>query len=446
MANIDDKIPAPMITPEHAPAVQYSKSYVRYVIGILTVVYIFNFMDRQILSILMQPIKEEMQLSDTQLGFLSGVAFALFYATLGIPIARLADQYSRVNLITICLSIWSFMTVLSGMAANFWQLLAARIGVGIGEAGGSPSSHSLIADYVPVQNRATALGVFALGVPIGLMVGFQVGGWLDQNYGWRTAFLVAGVPGLLLAVILRLTVREPKRGHSQTQAQIVHVDQPSIKQVAQHMRSIRTFRLLCIACALQAFAGYGLIQWLPSFLSRSHQMSSGDIGFWLAMTIGVGGAIGSIGGGYFADRFSRRNIGWQLWLPAIGSLLGALLSFGVLLSDLQASVMVFVLLQSIAVNAYLGPGFAVTQTLSPVRMRAIASALLLFAINIIGLGLGPQVVGILSDQLNPAFGDDALRYAILGVCMAYFGAAAFFMVAGRAVRDDFSRAAVLEAA
>jgi MFS family permease len=428
------------LIPADLPVV-YSAGYVRYVIGILTVVYVFNFMDRQILSILMQPIKMEMQLSDTQLGFLSGVAFALFYATLGVPIARLADQYSRVNIITICLSIWSFMTVLSGVAGNFLQLLGARIGVGIGEAGGGPSSHSLIADYVPVQNRSTALGVFALGVPIGLMVGFQVGGWLEQNYGWRVAFLAAGIPGLLLAVVLRLTVYEPRRGHSQTEIHIVHVDQPSIRQVTKHMRGIRTFRLLCLACGLQAFAGYGLIQWLPSFLARSHQMTSGDIGFWLALTIGAGGAIGTAGGGYLADRLGKKDMRWQLWLPGIGGFLGAPIAFGILLADLPGTVMCFVFLHSIAVNAYLGPAFAVTQTLSPVRMRALASGLLLFMINIIGLGLGPQVVGILSDLLAPAFGEESLRYAILIGCMVYLGAAAFFALAAKSAREDYTRAA-----
>jgi len=431
------------LIPADLPVV-YRAGYVHYVIGILTVVYVFNFMDRQILSILMQPIKQEMQLSDTELGFLSGVAFALFYATLGIPIARLADQYSRVNLITICLGLWSLMTALSGMATNFLQLLAARIGVGIGEAGSGPSSHSLIADYVPVQNRSTALGVFALGVPIGLMVGFLVGGWLEQNYGWRVAFLAAGIPGLLLAVLLRLTVIEPKRGHSQTEAQVIHADQPSIKQVAHHMRAIRTFRLLCLACALQAFAGYGLIQWLPSFLSRSHHMTSGDIGLWLALSIGAGGALGSAGGGYLADRMGKKDLRWQLWLPGIGGFLGAPIAFGILLPDSSNTVMFFVFLHAIAVNAYLGPAFAVTQTLSPVRMRALASALLLFMINIIGLGLGPQMVGILSDQLAFAYGQESLRYAILTGCMAYLGAAAFFALAARAAREDYRRAAVLE--
>ena len=426
-----------------APAV-YSAGYVRYVILILTVAYTFNFMDRQILSILMQPIKQEMQLSDTELGFLSGVAFALFYATLSLPIARLADQYSRVNLITICLGIWSFMTVLSGVSSNFMQLLGARIGVAVGEAGGNPASHSLIADYVPVQNRATALGVFALGVPIGLMIGFLAGGWLEQLYGWRAAFLAAGAPGLALAVILRLTVREPKRGHSQTEIQIDHGAQPSIKQVAKHMFGIRTYVFLCLAVGVQGLAGYGLLQWVPSFLARSHQMSSGDIGFWLAMTIGSGAGIGTAGGGYLADRLSRINMGWLLWVPATGALFSVLFSFGVLLSDGLTAVLIYIFLYAISSAAYLGPIFAVSQTLSPVRMRAIASAIVLFSINIIGLGLGPQMVGIFSDLMLPAFNAESLRYAILIVCLTYIPGCGLFWIAGRAARADFSQAVRVE--
>ncbi|MEQ1888016.1 MAG: MFS transporter [Alphaproteobacteria bacterium] len=425
------------------PAV-YSAGYVRYVIAILTAVYTFNFMDRQILSILMQPIKEEMQLSDTELGFLSGVAFALFYATLGIPIARLADQFSRVNLITICLSIWSFMTVLSGVSGNFLQLLGSRIGVGIGEAGGGPASHSLIADYVPVQNRATALGVFALGVPIGLVIGFLMGGWIEELYGWRAAFLVAGAPGLLLAVLFRLTVKEPRRGHSQAGAMTGGAGQPTIRQVAKHIFGIRTYVFLCLAVAVQGLAGYGLLQWVPSFLSRSHQMTSSDIGFWLAMTIGSGAGIGASGGGYLADRLSRINMGWLLWVPALGALFSVLFSFGILLSDGLAAVLIYIFLYAISSATYLGPVFAVTQTLSPVRMRAIASAMLLFSINIVGLGLGPQMVGILSDLMLPAFDAESLRYAILIVCLSYIPGCGLFWISGRAARADFSLAARVE--
>jgi MFS family permease len=193
----------------------YTKPYTHYVLGILTVVYVFNFIDRQILAILAQSIKVDLGLSDTQIGALSGIAFGIFYAVLGIPIARLADKYSRVNIISICLGIWSLMTALSGLAGNFWQLLAARIGVGIGEAGGSPPSHSLIADYFPVTGRASALGIYALGIPIGILFGNFAGGWIDQYFGWRNAFMLVGIPGIVLAITLKLTIKEPPRGYSE---------------------------------------------------------------------------------------------------------------------------------------------------------------------------------------------------------------------------------------
>ncbi len=419
--------------------VAYSANYVRYAVGILTVVYIFNFTDRQILSILMQPIKEEMQLSDTQLGFLSGIAFAIFYATLGLPIARLADRYSRVNIITISLSIWSLMTTFSGMAGNFYQLLAARIGVGVGEAGGSPPSHSLIADFVPIQNRSTALGVFSLGVPLGLLAGFLIGGWLEELYGWRIAFFAVGAPGLILAVILRLTLKEPPRGHSQGGVK-QDAEQSSMKQVVRYMWGLRTFRHIAAGAALMGFAGYGVIQWLPSFLHRSHHMNGGEIGSWLALIIGVGGAIGAAGGGYLADRLSKRDMRWQLWLPALGASMGAPFAFGVYLSEMTAMALGYLFIPMIFISFYLGPAVAMTQTLAPVNMRATASAVLLFVINLIGLGLGPQAVGIMSDLLRPAYGDDSLRYAMLLVSMFYVWGAYHFVLAAKTLREDLAQA------
>ena len=420
------------------PPVAYSANYTRYAVGVLTVVYIFNFTDRQILSILMTPIKQEMLLTDTQLGFLSGIAFAIFYATLGIPIARLADRNSRVNIISVCLAIWSLMTALSGLAANFWQLLAARIGVGVGEAGGLPPSHALIADYVPVERRATALGIFTLGVPIGLMMGYLLGGWIAQHYGWRAAFFTVGIPGLLLAVLLRLTVDEPLRGHSQRDGQAVDI-QPSVKQVLKYLWRLVTYRHIAAAAALQGFAGYGIIQWMPSFLHRSHHLTSSEIGFWLAMVIGIGGAIGTVAGGWLADRLGRRDMRWQMWLAAIGAFAGAPFAFGIYLSDSVVIALASLFIPVIFVNSYLPTIFSVTQTLAPVRMRAMASAIMLFILNIIGLGMGPQVMGILSDLLRPAFGEQSLRYAMLIGSITYLWAALHFYMASRTLRQDLAR-------
>lgn len=418
---------------------RYSEGYVRYAVGMLTVVYVFNFADRQILSILMQPIKQEMQLSDTQLGFLSGLAFAAFYAVLGLPIARLADKYSRVNILTVCLALWSLMTAVSGLAANFTQLLAARIGMGVGEAGGGPTSHSLIADYVPVERRATALGVYALGVPIGLLMGYLLGGWLEQLYGWRSAFLALGVPGLLLAVLLRLTLDEAPRGHSQGGIKVA-AETPPIRAVVLYMWRIPTFWHMALAGSLQAFGTYAIFQWMPSFLVRTHHMQSGEIGSWLALIIGGGGAVGALAGGYLADRLSKRDMRWQTWMPGICLLLAAPTSFGIYLTDSPVVALSFLVLPVLLVNTYLGPTFAMTQTLAPLRMRSMASAVLIFALTFIGLGLGPQAVGILSDLLQPAYGEQSLRYAMMMSGLIYVWSAYHFWRAGKTLREDLARA------
>ncbi len=440
MNNAGDKSLPGMAPSGAAAPVVYSPAYVKYVIGALSAVYLINLTDRQILAILMQPIKQEMQLSDTELGFLGGIAFAIFYSVLGLPIARLADKYSRVNILTICLILWSVMTALSGVAQNFWQLLAARIGVGVGEAGGSPPSHSLIADYVPVETRATALGLFAIGVPLGLLSGYLLGGWLSELYGWRVAFMAIGLPGVIVAAIVWLTVAEPVRGNA-TPGAAAPGETPSIMVVVRHMWAVPAFLHLSLATAMQGFATYAIYQWTPSFLARSYQMDSGEIGSWLAGVIGLGGFIGAVCGGYFADRLSRRDMRWQMWLPAISMFFAAPLCVGIYMSFGQTMSLFFLLLVIILINTWLGPGFAITQTLAPVRMRAMASALLLFVLNIIGLGMGPQAVGIMSDLLAPAYGDESLRYALLISSAMYFWSAWHFWKASKTLRQDLALAA-----
>lgn len=431
MSSIEPSAPA-------APVI-YSRGYVNYVIGALSVVYFINLTDRQILAILMQPIKKEMQLTDTELGFLGGIAFAIFYSILGLPIARMADKYSRVNILTICLGLWSVMTALCGLAGNFWQLLSARIGVGVGEAGASPPSHSLIADYVPVEKRATAIGLFAIGVPVGLLSGYLFGGGLEQLYGWRVAFMAIGLPGVLVGVIVKLTVEEPPRGNSQGGMK-VQAETPRIMAVVRHMWAVPSFLHLSLATALQAFATYSIYQWIPSFLARSYQMSSGEIGSWLAVVMGVGGFIGTVAGGYFADILSRRDMRWQMWLPGICIFLAAPFSVGIYFSFGQTMSLVFLIIVIGLINTWLGPGLAITQTLAPVRMRAMASALLLFMLNIIGLGMGPQAVGIMSDLLRPAYGEESLRYALLLSSSFYIWSAYHFWKASQTLRDDLVKA------
>ncbi len=439
MASTDDAAAAAAaMIPAHEPAMRFSRTYINYVVGILTTVYMFNLIDRQILSILMQPIKEEMQLSDTALGFLSGIAFALFYATLGIPIARLADRRSRVTIITVSLSLWSFMTAVCGLAQNFWQLMAARVLVGVGEAGSGPASHSLISDYVPVETRSSALAIYSMGIPVGLLIGFLVGGFLEDLYGWRVAFMAVGLPGLALAVVVRFTLREPPRGHADG-VKADQAEQPSIKEVATTLWKRKAFRHLVTAIGVQAIAGYGVIQWVPSFLHRSYHMTSSEIGMALALIIGVGGAFGTVAGGYLADHLAKRDMRWQLWIAAIGGLIATPFAFGIYLSSTAMATLGWFIIPIFFANLYHGPVFAMVQALAPIRMRAMAAAVLLFMSSLIGLGLGPQIVGIVSDALRPAYGEESLRYALLLVSLAHIWAAVHFWLSAKTLREDIAR-------
>ncbi|HJP34942.1 MAG TPA: MFS transporter, partial [Gammaproteobacteria bacterium] len=303
-----------------------------YALGVLVVVYTFNFIDRQILSILMQSIKIDLGLSDQALGFLAGFAFAAFYATMGIPIALWADRGNRRNLISLALAIWSAMTALSGMAQNFTHLALARIGVGIGEAGCSPPAHSLISDYYPPEQRATALGIYSMGIPLGIMFGLFIGGWINEAFGWRRAFFVVGLPGMLLALIVRLTLKEPPRGLSENRA--AGDERPTFLETLRFLMKRPAFLHIAFGGALAAFVGYGVISWFPSFLIRTHGMNTAEIGLWLGIIIGIPGGAGIFLGGYVADKLGARDPRWYLWEVSVASIVA--LPFGAatyLLSD-----------------------------------------------------------------------------------------------------------------
>ena len=400
-----------------------------------------NFVDRQILSILLPSIKQELALPDTYLGLLSGTAFGIFYATLGVPIARLADRFSRKWVMTTCLVLWSAFTAACGTAAGFGSLLACRIGVGVGEAGGSPPAHSLISDYFPPEKRATALAVFSLGVPFGILVGFMAGGWLDQTLGWRNAFAVVGAPGLLLAAIVALTLREPPRGHSEG---LVHGSgpAPSAREVIAFLWRAKSFRHSSFAGGLYSFVGYSVVNWTPSFLVRSHGMSTARIGFWLAMIVGVGGGIGNYLGGTLADRWQAREPRARVYLPALA--VAASFPFGFVIYTTPNTTLALALLviPTALGLMYQAPTFAVTQSLATPRMRATAAAVLLFVLNIVGLSLGPAVTGALSDALAPRYGADSLRWALLIVSTLFVWSAIHFYLAGRTLEADVARAAV----
>ena len=352
-----------------------------YALGILVVVYTFNFIDRQILSILLESIKADLNLSDTSLGFLTGFAFALFYATLGIPIAKYADKGNRRNLIALSIGVWSFMTAMSGLAQNFFHLLAARIGVGVGEAGCSPPAHSMISDYFPANKRSTALGIYSLGIPFGIMFGLFAGGWINEIFGWRLAFFVVGIPGILLAVIFRLTVQEPIRG--QAEGKVDKEDQPTIIETISYLLKKKSFRHLAIAASLESFVGYGAITWLPSFFQRSYGMQTSDVGWYLGLILGIPGGLGIFLGGYLSDYFGAKDTRWALWIVAIAMGLSGPLYILVYLSPTANYSLLCLIIPVALGNFYQAATFSQTQGLVELRMRSVAAAILLFIINII---------------------------------------------------------------
>lgn len=424
--------------PLPSSAAVITPQYRRYALLLLLLVFTSSHVDRQILAILLQPIKQELLLSDTQLGFLSGVAFAIFYATLGIPMAMWADRRNRRNLIAVALSVWSGMTVLCGMAANFWQLALARIGVGIGEAGSTPPSHSIIADMYPPSERSTAMAIFSLGVNFGLMLGFLFGGWINQWYGWRVAFFVAGAPGLLLALIVRVTLREPPRGYAERIQHTPH-ETPALWEVVRFMFAIPSLRHIIAGATVASFVGYGVVLWIPTFLARSHGLQSGEIGTVLAFFFGVLGTIGTFMSGYLADRLGKRDLRWNVWVIVLAILISFPLSIFAYLAPSKELALACFTLPALLGGAYLGPSFALNQSLVTVRMRSVASAIILFIVNIIGLGLGPLTVGILSDILQPYYGADSLRYALLCLVFVSLWTATHYFLAGRTLRADLAR-------
>jgi MFS family permease len=384
---------------------------------LLTLTYFFSYMDRQILSILLEPIRADLKLTDTQLGLLSGFAFAIFYATLGIPVARLADRGNRRNIVAVSLAVWSFFTAVCGFAQNFLQLLLARIGVGIGEAGSSPPSHSMIADLYPPERRAGAMAIYTSGVVLGGGFGTMIGGTLAYYYGWREAIVAVGVPGILLAVIVRLFVVEPPRGMSEP-------DKPRAAGQPPLMDGFRTIwaepaaRHLVGAVTLTSLIGYALAAFGPSFYVRSFGLDVRTVGLILGPLVAIIGTISGVVGGMLADRWARkRGLHVQAWLVAILKTIALPFLIAMYLSP---TVYIAVPVYAVAVlfqSSYLGPTFALLQGLAPLRLRAMWAAITLLVINLIGLGLGPTAIGAISDAFRPLVGEESLRYASLTTAM-----------------------------
>ncbi len=411
----------------------------RYAMVVLALVYMFNFIDRQILAILLPAIRDEFGVSDTVLGFLAGPAFVVFYVILGIPIARFADRSNRRNLVAVALAVWSGMTALSGFAMNIWQLTLARIGVGIGEAGCSPAAHSMIADLYPPEQRSTAMGFYTLGISAGIMLAYLAGGWVVEHIGWREAFFIVGIPGVVLAVVVRLTVVEPQRGASENRVDSGR--QPSLLEVLRFLLQRRSSVHMGIAAGLSAFVGYSVINWMPSFIIRSFGMGTANLGFWLGIIVGIFGGIGFFFGGFIADRIGKTGQQRAFRFLALSMVLAAAANAVVFLSPSIAWCLALFVVPTIISNFYLAPVLAQAQGLVSLRMRAMASALMLLVINTIGLGLGPLLTGALSDLLDDRYGSESMRYSLLIVCVIVLPWAAWhYYRAGQTLEGDLARA------
>ncbi len=404
---------------------QKSPNSLRLTLWVLLIVYIFNFLDRQIVNILAEPISRDLGLSDTQIGLMTGIAFAAFYTFLGIPIARYADRpkTNRVGLISVSLIIWSGMTALCGVAQNFVQLLLARIGVGVGEAGCTPAAHSLIADLAPPEKRASAISFYSLGIPIGSLLGMVIGGLVADAYGWRAAFLIAGLPGLALAALVFLVLRDPRMAANIQTAE----PKPAIStaEAFKEILASRAFIMLAIGGAMAAFLSYGKATWTTIFFQRTHELSPGEVGFWFGIGGGIAGIIGTFAGGWFADKYGKVNRRHVLTAPAIGMLCAIPIAISAYWVQEWWYALILILTPTFLNSMYVGPAYSCAQGLVPIRARAMASAVLLFAQNLIGLGLGPLFFGMLSDGIKPIAGDESVRWvlygaALLGVIPSFF--------------------------
>jgi len=410
-----------------------------YILVMVTLVFVVNYLDRQILGILVPLIQKEFQATDTQIGILTGPAFALIYATLGIPFAVIADRANRRNIIALSLAIFSAMTVVCNFVTSFWQLAAARAVVGIGEAGTGPSINSMIADLYPPQQRAGALAFYSAGLNIGLLIAFFGGGLIASAYGWRAAFLASGIPGVILVFLFLFTVPEPSRGHSEALADTG--DAPGFVATVRYLWSQRSFRFLSLGTSMSAFSGYAGLAFVPSFLARTHQLTPVQIGLLLATTTGIFGYIGTLFSGVIADRVGKKDIRRTMLVPVVATFIGLPFAPFFYLSSSLTVVIVALALPAFLGASYLGPAYAATQGLVPLRMRATAAAILLFILNIVGLSFGPLWVGIVSDALKPYIGADSLRWALLSNVVFTATGALLYWLSSRSLGRDIARVA-----
>ncbi|MBT5239489.1 MAG: MFS transporter [Rhodospirillaceae bacterium] len=426
---------------EAESSIQISTGYRRYVLGLLLVVAIFNYADRYLLGILIPDIKADLDLSDTQIGFISGAAFTILYAFLGVPIARLADRFSRKKIIAASLAVWSLMTCLCGSAQSFIQLAVFRVLVGIGEAGCTPPSHSLISDYYKRERRTSALAIFGLGSPIGVFIGFLVGGWVVDLAGWRLALFAFGAPGIIVALILYFTLRDIPRGHSDGVAASTSdsPDMPGLWTTFVTLWAKKTFRHMILGGSMYGLIMVAVLIWIPSFFVRTHGLEIGVIGTWLAFTNAVPHAIGILAGGVIADRLAKKGVRGPILLCVFAQVIATPFYALVLLWPDSTGAFLWLIIPSL-VGVMQGPVlFATIQSISSVQTRAVAAALMILIINLISGIIGPQLVGLVSDLTAVTFGSESLGFSLLAVAtVCGFWSAFHFYLASRAIEDELT--------
>lgn len=414
-----------------------------WLIATLLVILAFNQVDRLALGLVLQDIKAALHLSDTQLGVLTGIAFAFFYAIMGLPIARWADRGDRVKIISLTTALWSVAVVLSGIAGTFLQLLAIRCGVAVGEAGCIPTANSLIASHFPRAERPRAMSRYMLGGPLSVVIGYFVAGWLNELFGWRRTFMILGAPGLVLAALAWLILQEPRR--AKTEPGFAGPAQPSFPEVCRVLWKNVTFRHLLFCFSVGSFFGYGIAQWQPAFFIRSFGLRTGELGTWFAVIYGLAGLAGTYLGGEWAARRAPGNERLQLKAMAAVFVCYGVVSASTYLSSSAYLALGFTALGAVAWSLSSGPLFATIQTLVPEKMRAQSVALLYLFANLIGMGLGPLAAGILSDVFRPWAGDDSLRYALLCLCPGYLWCTWHLWRASQTVTADLNAISAIPA-
>jgi MFS family permease len=435
MSHYNAAPPRPIAPP--AAAVPAVDAYRAYVLALIWVVLLLRFIDLQIISVLLESIKKEFAVSDTQLGLLTGFAFSVLYGLLGVPVAWLADRSNRSNIITVALALWSLMTALCGLATSFATLFLARVGVGVGEAGGTAPAYSLISDYFSAKRRATVFAILNSAVPVGVFAGFLVGGVVSTHFGWRAAFVAVGLPGILLALLVRLTLREPTRGRLEKSGAVVTA--VPLSDALRHLLKVRSYRHFVLGSSIFTMGAMGSGIWIASFFVRVHGMPIGEVATWLAWIYGAGGLAGALLGGMLADRLVDRtgDRRWYAWLPAISTFSILPFAFFVYLWPHPTQALLAHIGTTFLMHFWMGPLYGTVQGLAGVKRRAMAAAINMLAVNLIAYAMGPLLVGLASDFFSARLGNESLRYSILSVVVAaYAWAGLHFLLAGRTLHQD----------